>query len=133
MVLHTINSNQLDYYLKLILITENTMNPLINKQCREYSKDESPLNLTEIEDNRRHTPEWQFCATENTLTQTFHFDNYHQTIEFVNKLAEVSHQQDHHAELIVTYNRCKVTFCTHSVGGITENDFICAAKIDQQV
>ena len=63
------------------------MNPLINKQCRDYSKDESPLNLSQIEDNRRHTPEWQFCATENELSQTFHFDDYHQTIDFVNKVS----------------------------------------------
>lgn len=109
------------------------MNPLINKQCRDYSKDESPLNLSQIEDNRRHTPEWQFCATENELSQTFHFDDYRQTIDFVNKVADVSHAQNHHPEMIVSYNRCKVTFCTHSVNGITENDFICAALIDQNL
>ena len=108
------------------------MNPLINKQCRAYSKNESALNLTEIEDNRQHTPEWQYCATENVLSQTFHFNNYKQTIDFVNEVAQVSEKQDHHPKLIVSYNRCKVTFCTHSVNGITENDFICAAKIDQQ-
>ena len=108
------------------------MNPLINKQCREYSKDESSLNLSEIEDNRKLTPEWQFCATENELSQTFHFDNYQQTMSFVNKVSEVAHQQNHHPEMVITYNRCKVTFCTHSVNGITENDFICAALIDHQ-
>ena len=114
-------------------MTENTMNPLINKQCRDYSKDESPLNLSEIEDNRTLTPEWQYCATENKLCQTFHFDDYHQTMAFVNKVSEVSHQQNHHSEMVVSYNRCKVIFSTHSVGGITENDFICAALIDEQM
>jgi len=109
---------------------ENTMNPLINKQCRDYSKDELALNLSEIEENRRHTPTWQFCATENELTQTFHFNNYHETIAFVNMVAEVAHKQDHHPDMHVTYNRCKVCYCTHSIGGLTENDFICAALID---
>ena len=113
--------------------TENTMNPLINKQCRDYSKDESPLNLSEIEDKRTLTPEWQFCATENELSQTFHFNNYQKTIEFVNQVAAVSDRQNHHPELTVSYNRCKVIFCTHSVKGITENDFICAALIDHQI
>jgi len=109
------------------------MNPLINKQCRDYSKDEAPLNLSQIEDKRRHTPEWQFCATENVLCQTFHFNDYDKTINFVNTVAQVSNQQNHHPCMHVSYNRCKVTFRTHSVNGITENDFICAALIDQKL
>jgi len=119
--------------LTLIQVTENTMNSLIKKQCRHYSKDESPLNLSQIEDNRSQTPEWQFCATENKLSQTFHFDNYNQTISFVNKVADVSNSQNHHPEMEVSYNRCKVMFYTHSVDGITENDFICAALIDEHL
>lgn len=109
------------------------MNPLINKQCRDYSKGESSLNLSEIENYRQHTPQWQFCATENELSQTFHFKNYHQTIDFVNMVAEVSHTQNHHSDMEVSYNRCKVSYCTHSVGGLTENDFICAALIDTKL
>ena len=108
------------------------MNSLINKQCRDYSKDESPLNLSEIEDNRCHTPQWQFCATQNELIQTFHFADFHQTMVFVNFVAEVAKQQNHHPKMEVSYNRCKVHFCTHSVNGLTENDFICAALIDQK-
>jgi len=109
------------------------MNPLINKQCRDYSKDESPLNLSDIENYRQHIPQWQFCATENELSQTFHFNNYHQTIDFVNTVAQVSHQQNHHPDMEVSYNRCKVRYRTHSVGGLTENDFICAALIDAKL
>lgn len=117
----------------LTLKAENTMNPLINKQCRDYSKDESPLNLSDIENNRKHIPQWQFCATENVLCQTFHFKNYHETIAFVNTVAEVSHKQNHHPDMEVSYNRCKVSFRTHSVNGVTENDFICASDINEQI
>ena len=112
--------------------TENTMNPLINKQCRDYSKDELPLNLSEIEERRKHIPQWQFSATENELTQTFHFNDYHQTMTFVNIVADVSHQQNHHPGMEVSYNRCKVHFRTHSVNGLTDNDFICAWLIDEK-
>jgi len=109
------------------------MNPLINKQCRDYSKDELPLNLSEIEEKRQYIPQWQFCATENELSQTFHFNDYHQTIAFVNIVANVSNQQNHHPYMEVSYNRCKVQYCTHSVNGLTDNDFICTALIDQEI
>lgn len=107
------------------------MNTLINKHCREYSKDETAMNLSVIEQLRRITPEWQYCATDNELIRVFHFKNYHQTIEFVNKLAEIAHRENHHPQLSVGYNRCRVSFQTHTVHGLTANDFICAAKIDQ--
>lgn len=68
------------------------------------------------------------------IVKTFAFKNYYETLAFVNAIAWVIHANDHHPELVVTYNRCVVKFNTHSVnggqGGISENDFICAAKID---
>lgn len=106
------------------------MNPFINKQCRDYSEQESALNLSEIEEYRRHTPEWQYWAPENHLERIYRFDNYSSTIEFVNTVATIADDQNHHPNMFVSYNRCKVSFFTHTVNGLTENDFICAAKID---
>jgi 4a-hydroxytetrahydrobiopterin dehydratase len=51
-------------------------------------------------------------------------------MSFVNAVAWVSNQEDHHPELTISYNKCKVEYTTHSVGGLSENDFICAAKVD---
>ena len=69
------------------------------------------------------------------LTRTFRFSNYHKTLAFVNAIAEIIHHEDHHPELVVSYNRCTVRYDTHSVnagkGGLSDNDFICAAKIDE--
>lgn len=65
-----------------------------------------------------------------TLVKTYAFKNYYETMAFVNGLALISHREDHHPELVVNYNRCEVRYDTHSVGGLTENDFICAAKAD---
>lgn len=77
--------------------------------------------------------EWAFV--DDRLSRTYSFRNYHQTIAFVHAVADVIHAEDHHPELVVTYNRCIVKFNTHSVnqgqGGISINDFICAAKIDR--
>jgi len=66
----------------------------------------------------------------NALVKTWHFKNYHQTMAFVNATAWISHREDHHPDLAVGYNRCTVSYTTHAVGGLSENDFICAAKID---
>lgn len=65
-----------------------------------------------------------------TISRSFDFKNYYQTISFVNALAWVANQQDHHPELSVGYKHCKVEYTTHSINGLSENDFICAARID---
>lgn len=106
------------------------INKVINKQCRIYSSQEAPLEESAIKILIKQTPAWRFASKDNLLLRTFEFRNYYQTIHFVNHLADICHQQDHHPELNVSYRRCEVAFNTHTVNGVTENDFICAAKID---
>ncbi len=73
-------------------------------------------------------------VVDGKLVRLFRFADYHQTLAFVNAIADIIHEEDHHPELIVGYNRCEVRYDTHSVnegkGGLSANDFICAAKID---
>jgi 4a-hydroxytetrahydrobiopterin dehydratase len=64
------------------------------------------------------------------LEKRYEFSDYHRTMAFVNAVAWIAHAEDHHPDLAVSYNRCTVRFNTHSVGGISINDFICAAKVD---
>jgi len=71
---------------------------------------------------------WQ--RTGDEIHKTYSFANYHDTIAFVNALAFVAHREDHHPELEVSYNRVRVRFSTHDVKGLSENDFICAAKVE---
>ena len=75
-----------------------------------------------------------WTVEHETILRQFAFKNYYQTLEFVNAIATIIHLEDHHPELLITYNRCTVRFNTHSVnngaGGLSHNDFICAAKID---
>jgi 4a-hydroxytetrahydrobiopterin dehydratase len=66
----------------------------------------------------------------NTIVKTFKFANYHETLAFVNALAWIAHRSDHHPDLEVGYNRCRVAFSTHSAGGLTDKDFANAARID---
>jgi 4a-hydroxytetrahydrobiopterin dehydratase len=109
---------------------KDDINKLLNGECRLVSKKEGALNLSQIEQLRNLTPDWQFCANDNVLSRIFHFDDYAQTIEFVNSVAKIAEAQDHHPDLLVTYKRCKVCYITHTVNGVTNNDFICAAQID---
>ena len=66
----------------------------------------------------------------NKLVKLYPFTNYYQTMAFVNALAWISHREDHHPDLSVGYNKCRVEYSTHAIGGLSENDFICAAKCD---
>jgi len=64
------------------------------------------------------------------ITKTYEFRDYFETMAFVNATAWISHRSDHHPDLTVGYSRCKVSYSTHDAGGLTRNDFTCAAKLD---
>jgi len=102
---------------------------LLRMQCRHT---ETALTDAQIDEYLAVLPDW--ALLDGKLTRTFAFKDYYQTLAFVNALAWVVHAEDHHPELLVSYNRCQVRFDTHSVnhgaGGISQNDFICAAKAD---
>ena len=76
-----------------------------------------------------HT-DWTLSADNTSICRTFRFKNYYQTLAFVNALAWIAHGEDHHPDMEVGYNRCLVRYSTHAVGGLSDNDFICAARID---
>ena len=71
---------------------------------------------------------WQ--RDENLISKIYQFKDYYETMAFVNAIAWVSHREGHHPDLKVTYNRCQVDYTTHAIQGLSENDFICAAKVD---
>jgi 4a-hydroxytetrahydrobiopterin dehydratase len=73
---------------------------------------------------------WTMNADGKEIRRTFAFENYYGSMAFVNAVAWIAHAEDHHPDMAVGYNKVTVAFSTHSVGGLSENDFICAAKID---
>ena len=104
---------------------------LSSQQCNDPSADCLLLKQDEIEEFLQQLePAWQFDPEAKTISHSYAFKNYYQTIAFVNVVAQIAHQQDHHPDLTVSYNRCTVTYSTHSVAGLSINDFICAAKIN---
>jgi 4a-hydroxytetrahydrobiopterin dehydratase len=105
------------------------MSDLIHQHCKPLSG--PPMGDTEIAAHLSQVPEWKLV--DGAIERTYRFRDYHETIAFVNALAWIAHTEDHHPELRVSYNRCVVRYDTHSVGGISMNDFICAAKVDALV
>jgi 4a-hydroxytetrahydrobiopterin dehydratase len=74
--------------------------------------------------------DWRLEAGDREISRTFVFGNYYQTMAFVNALAWIAHAEDHHPDIEVGYSRCHVRYSTHAIGGLSENDFICAARLD---
>lgn len=73
---------------------------------------------------------WEYESDSPQIRREFRFRNYYETMAFVNAVAWIANSEDHHPDMIVTYNRCTVSYTTHSVNALSLNDFICASKID---
>jgi 4a-hydroxytetrahydrobiopterin dehydratase len=74
---------------------------------------------------------WRITDDTRFLKREFKFVDFYRTMSFVNALAHIANVEDHHPDLEVGYNYCRVTYQTHSINGLHENDFVCAAKIDR--
>jgi 4a-hydroxytetrahydrobiopterin dehydratase len=74
---------------------------------------------------------WRIADDGKALRRSWRFANFHETIGFVNAVAWIANTEDHHPDLEVGYDYCRLTLATHSIGGLSKNDFICAAKIDE--
>jgi len=107
------------------------MADLAHQELHKINKDTLPLNNDEITPLLALLTAWQYSDELKTIFKEFRFKNYYQTITFVNALAWIANQADHHPDLEVGYNRCLVKYTTHVIDGLSKNDFICAARIDQ--
>lgn len=106
------------------------MNDLNAKHCKPCEGGVSPMSKVEAQRLLEQVPSWTLSDDGKSVHREFKFKNFHRTMEFVNALAWIAHQEDHHPDLEVGYNRCAVRYSTHAIGGLSENDFICAAKVD---
>ena len=103
------------------------------KRCQACEGGVAPLNQEEAQRLLVAFPQWTLNETGTEIHRTFTFQNYYETIAFVNAAAWISHQEDHHPDLEVSYNRCVVRYTTHAIKGLSENDFICAAKLNKLI
>ncbi len=101
---------------------------LAKGKCKPCEGGVPPLTEAEIQRLLPQLKDWQ--VVEGRLRKDFRFPDHYVTMTFVNAIAWISHQQGHHPDLTVGYNTCRVEYITHAIGGLSESDFICAAKID---
>ena len=104
------------------------METLVKKKCKPCEGGVPAYSSQQARELLQQLKGW--LLEDGKLVKVYPFSNYHHTMAFVNALAWISHREDHHPGLAVGYNQCRVTYSTHAVGGLSENDFICAAKCD---
>jgi len=107
--------------------------PLAQARCTPRKGHEHRLTPARVRELLPDVPGWEVVEDGHALSRTFTFKDYYRTIAFVNALAWMANREDHHPDLSVHYNRCVVRYSTHDVGGLSENDFICAAKAETLV
>ncbi len=105
--------------------------PLHAAHCKPLKGSENQLAATEIKMLLKGLPGWKLIDNGEAIEKTYPFKNYYRTLAFVNALAFIAHREDHHPDLGVHYGKVVVLYSTHDVGGLSMNDFICAAKAER--
>ena len=101
---------------------------LTSKRCLPCEGGVRPLDEAESRALLARLDQWQLGERE--IFKDYRFKNYHDAMAFVNATAWVSHREDHHPDIELSFNACRIRYRTHAIDGLSENDFICAAKID---
>ncbi|MFK7886639.1 MAG: 4a-hydroxytetrahydrobiopterin dehydratase [Gammaproteobacteria bacterium] len=107
------------------------MSALKEQQCKPCEGGVAPLSQTQARDmmSQIHA-DWALSGDGKSIQREFTFTNFYRTMGFVNAIAFIANAEGHHPDLEVGYGRCHVTWTTHAIDGLSDNDFICAAKMD---
>lgn len=106
------------------------MSDLASKTCVPCRGGVPALKGNDLEKLRREVPLWK-VVNEHHTTRTFVFPDFKQALDFVNRVGTLAEQQGHHPDILLAWGRAEVTLWTHKIDGLTESDFIMAAKIDK--
>ena len=107
------------------------LSELASRHCVPLRGPGHRLGFEDVQRYLNTLPGWALVENGQAIRKSFRFDDYYRTMAFVNALAFVAHRENHHPDLTVQFNRVEVRYSTHDVGGLSENDFICAAKSEQ--
>lgn len=106
---------------------------LKQKKCKPCEGEIPKLKKLEIDVFLKQINEAWKQLKRKKIRREFKFVNFLQTMEFVNKVADIAEDEGHHPEMTVGYGHCEIEIWTHAIGGLSENDFILASKIDEIV
>ncbi len=102
---------------------------LLGKKCTPCEGETKPLSMEQVRKLGEQIPDWKI--EDKHIEKTFTFADFAQAIDFANKIAKVAEEENHHPELHISWGKVRVELYTHKIGGLSENDFILAAKIDK--
>ena len=103
---------------------------LTQKKCVPCEGDVMPLFKQDAEEMLKQTPAWTLWPDGKMISREFTFKNFAEAMAFANKVAEIAETEQHHPDMLVSWGKVDIELSTHSIGGLSENDFIVAAKID---
>jgi 4a-hydroxytetrahydrobiopterin dehydratase len=106
---------------------------LTQKRCKPCEGGVDPLGAAESRLLLAQVPGWALSADGRSIHRQFDFRDFDETMAFINAMADVARRDDHHPDFTAGYKHCLVSYTTHAIGGLSENDFICAAKLNALV
>ncbi|MBT8143489.1 MAG: 4a-hydroxytetrahydrobiopterin dehydratase [Gammaproteobacteria bacterium] len=106
------------------------MTELRDRHCQPCEGGVDPLDRDQARTLLAKLDDWSLDDDGTSIYKEFSFRNFYRTMSFVNAIAHIANVEGHHPDLEVGYSRCRVTWSTHAIDGLSDNDFICAAKID---
>ena len=108
------------------------MSDLVQKRCKPCEGGIAPIERTEAQSLLKQLDSgWRLSDDAKSIHREWKFKNFYHTMSFVNAVAHIANTEDHHPDLEVGYGFCRMKFTTHAIDGLSENDFICAAKVDR--
>ena len=103
---------------------------LADKTCVPCKGGVPPLKGGALDDLKKDVPEWEI-VNEHHLHRVYGFPDFRKALDFVNRAGNIAEEQGHHPDILLSWGKAEVTIYTHKIGGLTESDFILAAKIDR--
>jgi 4a-hydroxytetrahydrobiopterin dehydratase len=108
----------------------SSLEDLQTRHCMPLRGAEHALSVSEVQGLRALLADWTLSDDGKTISRDYRFKDFHRTMAFVNAVAFIAHREDHHPDMEIGYGHCHVRYTTHDVGGLSINDFICAARVD---
>jgi len=109
----------------------NTVCNLSDKSCKPCEGGVEPMSREQSENLIKQVDGWVLSEDAKTIARRFEFKGFYKTVAFINAMAWVANSENHHPDFSAGYNFCEVNFTTHAIDGLSENDFICAAKVNE--
>lgn len=106
------------------------MSQLTDKKCVPCEGGVEPLSRGQAEELLEQLSGWTLSDDAKSLHREWKFRNFFHTMSFVNAVAHIANAEDHHPDMEVGWGYCRIKYATHAIDGLSENDFICAAKVD---